>query len=166
MHKGDIERGMLNPQPTLYITHSNRYQVRAQVNKVKSHFIQSARDNLGELYNLHRCKSTAELYNFLIPFWQRITVLFLSQRVWQAVYAVQIQRGESRKQLTNGSRPLDLLAETIPRFIYIKFYLWVNNCGRFADGFYISMIDDKDSHIPSPLIMFTCAALRHALLEW
>ena len=28
------------------------------------------------------------------------------------------------------------------------------------------MIDDKDGHIPSPLIMFTCTALRHALLEW
>jgi len=28
------------------------------------------------------------------------------------------------------------------------------------------MIDDKDSHIPSPLIMFTCTALRHGLLEW
>jgi hypothetical protein len=28
------------------------------------------------------------------------------------------------------------------------------------------MIDDKDSHIPSPLIRFTCTALRHALLEW
>jgi hypothetical protein len=28
------------------------------------------------------------------------------------------------------------------------------------------MIDDKDGHIPSPLIMYTCTALRHALLEW
>jgi len=28
------------------------------------------------------------------------------------------------------------------------------------------MIDDKDGHIPSPLIMFSCTALRHALLEW
>jgi hypothetical protein len=28
------------------------------------------------------------------------------------------------------------------------------------------MIDDKDGHIPSPLIMFTCTALRHALREW
>jgi len=28
------------------------------------------------------------------------------------------------------------------------------------------MINDKDCHIPSPLIMFTCTALRHALLEW
>jgi hypothetical protein len=28
------------------------------------------------------------------------------------------------------------------------------------------MINDKDGHIPSPLIMCTCTALRHALLEW
>jgi hypothetical protein len=28
------------------------------------------------------------------------------------------------------------------------------------------MIDDKDSHIPSPLTMFTCTTLCHALLEW
>jgi len=28
------------------------------------------------------------------------------------------------------------------------------------------MIDDKDGHIPSPLIIFTRTALRHALLEW
>jgi len=28
------------------------------------------------------------------------------------------------------------------------------------------MIDDKDSHITSPLLMSTCTALRHALLEW
>jgi len=28
------------------------------------------------------------------------------------------------------------------------------------------MIDDKDSHIPSPMIMFICTTLRHALLGW
>jgi hypothetical protein len=28
------------------------------------------------------------------------------------------------------------------------------------------MIDDKDGHIPSPLLMFTCTALCHGLLEW
>jgi len=28
------------------------------------------------------------------------------------------------------------------------------------------MINDKDGHIPSPVIMLTCTALRHALLEW
>jgi hypothetical protein len=48
----------------------------------------------------------------------------------------------------------------------LKFYLRSNNQGKCADGFYNSMIADKDGHIPSPLIMFTCTALRHALLEW
>jgi hypothetical protein len=28
------------------------------------------------------------------------------------------------------------------------------------------MIDDKDSNIPSPLIIVTCTALHHALLQW
>jgi len=28
------------------------------------------------------------------------------------------------------------------------------------------MINDKDGHIPLPLIMFTCTVLRDALLEW
>jgi hypothetical protein len=36
----------------------------------------------------------------------------------------------------------------------------------YADGFYNSIIDDKDGHIPSPLIMFTCTALRHTLQQW
>jgi hypothetical protein len=36
----------------------------------------------------------------------------------------------------------------------------------YADGFSNSMIDDKDGHVPSPLIMFTCTALRHAILKW
>jgi hypothetical protein len=42
----------------------------------------------------------------------------------------------------------------------------VNNRGKYADGFYHSMIDDKDGHILSPLIMITCNAWRHALLGW
>ena len=51
---------MLNQWPTVDITHSNRYQVRAQVDKVKSHAIQSARDNIAELYDLQRFESAAE----------------------------------------------------------------------------------------------------------
>jgi hypothetical protein len=68
--------------------------------------------------------------------------------------------------LTNGQCPLYFLTEAILEFIYTKFYHRANNRGKYTDGFYNSMIDDKDSHIPSPLIMFTCTALRHALLEW
>jgi len=104
--------------------------------------------------------------NSLIPFWKTISIVLLSLSVWKVVYAVQIQRRESRKLLRNGPRPLYFLAEAIPRFIYIKFYHRVNNHGKYADGFSNSMIDDKDGHIPSPLIMFACTALRHTLLEW
>jgi len=49
----------------LDITLSNRYQVRAQVDKVKFHFIQSARDNIAELYDLHRFESNAEHLEFI-----------------------------------------------------------------------------------------------------
>jgi len=56
---------MLKQRPTLYITRSNWYQVRAQVNKVKSHFIQSARDNIAELSDIHRFESTAEHLEFI-----------------------------------------------------------------------------------------------------
>ena len=56
---------MLKQQPTLYITRSNPYQVRAQVDKVKSHFIQSAIDNIAELYHLHRFESTADRLEFI-----------------------------------------------------------------------------------------------------
>jgi len=65
MHKGDFERGMLQRRPTLDITHSIGYQVRAQVDKVKSHLIQSARDRIAELYDLHRFESNAERLQFI-----------------------------------------------------------------------------------------------------
>jgi len=63
--KGDLERGMLNQWPTLEITRSNRYQVRPQVKTVKSHFIQSARDNIAELYDPPRFDSNAECLEFI-----------------------------------------------------------------------------------------------------
>ena len=44
----------------LGIKHSIRYQVPAQVDKVKSHFIQSARDHIAAHYDLHRFESDAE----------------------------------------------------------------------------------------------------------
>jgi lipoate-protein ligase A len=56
---------MLKRRPTLDITRSNWYQVQAQVNKVKSHFIQSARDHIEELHDLHRFESDAERSEFI-----------------------------------------------------------------------------------------------------
>jgi len=52
-------------QPTLDITCLIRYQVRAQVAKVQSHCIQSARDHIAELYDLHRFESVAECLEFI-----------------------------------------------------------------------------------------------------
>jgi hypothetical protein len=64
-HNVDFERGLLKQRPTLDITCSNRYQAQAQVDKDKSHFIQSAMDNIAELYGLHRFESAAEHLEFI-----------------------------------------------------------------------------------------------------
>jgi len=48
----------------------------------------------------------------------------------------------------------------------MKFHHRANNRGKYVDGFYNSMINDKYGQIPLPLIMFTFTALRNALLEW
>jgi len=65
MHKRDLKRGMLNRRPTWDITRSNCYQVRAQVDMVKSHFIQSARDQIAEPYDLNSFGSNAERLEFI-----------------------------------------------------------------------------------------------------
>jgi hypothetical protein len=105
------------------------------------------------------------IWNSLIPFWQTISIFFLLQRVWQVVYAAQIKHSESRKLLTKGQRPIYFLLKPILRFICTKFHPWVNNRGKYVDGSYNSIINDRDGHIPSPLIMFSYPALRHSLLE-
>jgi hypothetical protein len=51
-------------------------------------------------------------------------------------------------------------------YIYITFSHWVNIQSQYADGFNNSMINDKDGHMPWPLILFTCTASCRALLEW
>ena len=47
------------------ITRSNLYQVWAPVDMVKSHLIQSTRDNIVELYSLHCFESAAEHLEFI-----------------------------------------------------------------------------------------------------
>jgi len=56
---------MLIQWPTVDITRSNWFQVRAQVDKVKFHFFQSARDNIAELYDLHNFQSTAQHLEYI-----------------------------------------------------------------------------------------------------
>jgi hypothetical protein len=56
---------MLKQRQTLDITRSNWYHVLAQVDKVISYFIQSARDNIAEGYDIHRFESAAEHLEFI-----------------------------------------------------------------------------------------------------
>jgi len=63
--KGYVERGMRKQRLTLDITHSNRDQVGAHVDMVQYHFIQSARDNIAEHYELHCFESDAEYLEFI-----------------------------------------------------------------------------------------------------
>jgi len=106
------------------------------------------------------------VWNSLIPFWQTICIFFLLQSMWKVAYAVQIQRRMSQEVRTNGQRPLYILEEAFLGCFYITSYHWANIQGKYADGFHYSMIDNKDGIIPWPLIMITCTALRHALVEW
>jgi hypothetical protein len=64
-YKGDCERGMLKRQPTFDITCSIRYQVQTQVDKVKSHFIQSVTDHIAEVHNLNHFESDTERLEFI-----------------------------------------------------------------------------------------------------
>jgi hypothetical protein len=93
MHKEDLERGM----PTLVITCSNQYQVRAHINKVKSHFSQSGRDNIAELSDLHRFESAAEGLEFIDSLLADNKYLFaIAQRVEGGVRGRNPMQRESK----------------------------------------------------------------------
>jgi hypothetical protein len=109
MHKSDHERYMLTQRPTLDITRSNRYQVRTQVDNVKSHFIQSARDNIAELHDLHRFKSAAERLEFINSLLADNEYLFpVAEHVEGGVYGSNSTQRESKadnKWLVSTSLP-------------------------------------------------------------
>jgi len=88
---------MLKQRPTLDITCSKWYQVRAQVDKVKSHFIQLARDILAELYDLHRFESTAEHLEFIDSLLADNEYLFrIAERVEGGVRSPNSMQRESK----------------------------------------------------------------------
>jgi hypothetical protein len=88
---------MLNQRPTLDITRSNWYQVRPHVHKVKSHFIQSTRDNIAELYDLHCFESTAERLEFIDYLLADNKYLFpIAERVEGGVHGPNATQRESK----------------------------------------------------------------------
>jgi hypothetical protein len=82
------------------------------------------------------------------------------------MYTVHIQPRECRKLLTNSQPPQYFLADAILGFIYIQIHHPAIHHGKNWDLFNVSLIDDRDSDIPSPLIMYTCTGLHHAPPEW
>jgi len=59
---------MVNGRPTLDITSSTRSPVQAQVDKVYSHSIQSARYQVAQLDDLHRIESDTARSEFIDSF--------------------------------------------------------------------------------------------------
>ena len=88
---------MVKQRPTLDIGRSNWYQVQAQVDKVKSHFIQSARDNRAELYDIHHLESAAEHLEFIDSLLADNKYLFLvAERVEGGVRGPNTTQRESK----------------------------------------------------------------------
>jgi len=65
VHKEKPEWGLRKQLPTVNITCSGQHQVRPQVNKARSHFIQLAEENIAELYDLPRIESATERLEFI-----------------------------------------------------------------------------------------------------
>jgi len=71
------------------------------MNMVKSDVIQSVRDNIAVVNDLHWFESTTERLEFIDSFLADNKNFFLSQSVWEVVYTVQIEHRESQKLLAN-----------------------------------------------------------------
>ena len=62
--------------------------------------------------------------------------------------------------------PLVVLGRSHSRLYIYKVLHQSNNRGKYSDGFYNFMVVDNGRQMPSPLIIYTCTAFRHFLLEW
>jgi hypothetical protein len=88
---------MVNQRPTLDITHSNQYLVQAQVNMVKSHVIQSARNSLEEVDDFHQFESAAECFQFIDSFLADNKYLFpIAEHVEGGVRGANPTQNESK----------------------------------------------------------------------
>jgi len=64
-HKSDLEWSMLKQWPRFMITRPNWYQVQVHVDKIKSHCIQPATDNVAERCDSHRFEFDTEHLEFI-----------------------------------------------------------------------------------------------------
>jgi hypothetical protein len=81
----------------LDITRSNRHQVGKHVDNDKSHFIQSARDNIAELFDLPRFESAAECLESIDSFLPDNTYRFpVAERVDGGARGQNLTQRESK----------------------------------------------------------------------
>jgi hypothetical protein len=113
---------MLKKWPTFDITRSNRHQVRAQVDKVKFHFVQSPSDKIAELYNLHRFEFAAECLEFINSFLAHNKYLFpVAEHMEGGVRSPNPTKRESKppnkwptsRLLPGGSNPVRYLLQIL-----------------------------------------------------
>jgi len=104
----------------LDITCSNRYQVGAQVDMVQSHFIDSARDNIAEVYDLHHFESATERLEFIDFLWaDNMYLVLVAERVDGGVQGPNPTPRESKDSnkwlattsLAGGSNPAAYVAQ-------------------------------------------------------
>jgi len=109
---------MLKQWTTLDIACSNQYQARAQVDKVKSYFIQSVRDNIEDIYDLHRLESAAEYLEFIESHLAENKYCFpVAERVEGGVHSPSPMKRESKAAkewlastfFPGGSNPTDYI---------------------------------------------------------
>jgi hypothetical protein len=113
---------MLKQCPMWNITRSNQYQVRTQVDKVKSHLIQSAMDNIAELQDLHRFESAAERLEFIdSPLADNKYLFPIAERVKSGIRSPNATQTESKAAnewlastlLPAGSNPMVYLHQIL-----------------------------------------------------
>ena len=81
------------------ITRLNRYQVRTQVDKVKSHYIQSVWDNIAELYDVDHFESATERLELIESVLADNKYLFpVAERVQGGVRGPNPTRRESKAE--------------------------------------------------------------------
>jgi hypothetical protein len=138
---------MLNQRSTLAIVRSHRCQVRAQVEKVKSHFIQTSRDNIAKLDNIHRFEYSAERLEFIdFRMVDNKNMFPVEKPVEGGALGPHPTQRESKPDNEWQASSL-LLARGNPTDDLLQLCHRANNRSRYADGFYHSMINDNNGHI-------------------
>jgi hypothetical protein len=138
---------MLNQRSTLAIVRSHRCQVGAQVNKVKSHVIQTSRDNITELDHIQPFEYAADSLEFIdFRMADNKSMFPVEEPVEGGALGPHPTQRESKPDNEWQASSLHLAGGN-PMADPLQICHRANNRSKYADGFYHSMINDKNRHI-------------------